>query len=123
MWCAIYLLLLLITGCCVASCISKQLPRLELLGLGACLGPAVVGGCMLALSFLGLRPTRMEIFLPTFAAVAGAIITRIKTKIVPSPVQPKTAPSSQIWIGLCLLVIGYGLTVVAIEALVHPTLE
>jgi len=124
MWCALYLCCLVIVGCGAARWLVRSRSWIEWAGWVLCLGPGVTGLCLVAMSMLGWRPSRLAILLlaALFAAVA-AVPRRTRGQEPPPPTPLTSAPPPKWWSALCLIAVVYGIYVVALNALVYPTIE
>ncbi|MGD1278341.1 MAG: glycosyltransferase family 39 protein [Tepidisphaeraceae bacterium] len=124
MWCALYLCCLLIVGCGAAKCLVRSRSWIEWAGWVLCLGPGVTGLCLVALSILGWRPSRLAILLlAAFFAVVAVVVRRTRSQESAPPAPPAAAPPPKWWTALCLIAIAYGIFVVALDTLVYPTIE
>jgi 4-amino-4-deoxy-L-arabinose transferase-like glycosyltransferase len=119
-WCIIYLLCLLAAGYGAAAIARSGGRRMERFGLAACLGQAIFGFILIAISMCGRPPNRTTIF--CIAAVIGsaAIVRRPRESSVPKPRESGFAIA---WTVICLIAIAYGICVVAQDAFFLPAIE
>jgi 4-amino-4-deoxy-L-arabinose transferase-like glycosyltransferase len=122
MWCAIYLSLLVVCGYAIAAGLAREASRLEVAALTLCMGPAVMGFCLILLSMLGIRPAKAEILaIAAIAAAAGVVALRFR-RVEPT-IKSRSDPIPAWWILICAIAIGYGLISVANDALMYPVNE
>src|SRR5579872_7470281 len=122
MWCALYLLILVLSGFAAVARLARRASRIETLALTLCMGPGIIGYLLIILSLLGFRPNRPEILL------IGALLTAVGITVWKSPrptPDPKIAgqPVPSWWIALCLLAIAYGFISATIDAFMYPVIE
>jgi uncharacterized membrane protein YhaH (DUF805 family) len=123
MWCAAYLLCLLLAGFGGAAWAPGPRSGWERFGLAACLGAGIVGLVLIALSMLGIGPGRFEILWFCALLFLSAVGAPGKFHLGgQAPAKPRFDVPT-IWTILCLAGIGYGLFVVGANALRGPTLE
>ncbi|MGD1278075.1 MAG: glycosyltransferase family 39 protein [Tepidisphaeraceae bacterium] len=122
MWWLPYLCCVLIVGYSVARRLARGRSWIECAGWSLCLGPGVLGLCLIGLSLLGQQPTRIAVVAVTLLwAVVGIFVKRPPPPMADAPAGGERAPWW--WAGLCLAGIGYGIFVVAFDALVYPASE
>jgi hypothetical protein len=122
MWCAIYLCILIVSGYAIAAGLARGASRVEFAALTLCMGPAVVGFCLILLSMLGIRPAKAEILvIAAVAAAAGIAVHRFR-RVEHMP-EPRSDPTPAWWILICAVTIGYGLFSVANDVLMYPVNE
>ena len=96
--------------------------KIERFGQAACLGPGAVGMILIAVSMIGQPPSKDLILalamVGAVLAIAGAIARR--DKLPPLPRLPRIPA----WLAaICLLIVGYGVVTVALDALLYPSYE
>jgi hypothetical protein len=122
MWCAFYLLILVVSGYAISASLARNASKLEIAALTLCMGPALMGFCLIILSLLGQTPGRNEILIvAALLAIFAAIVWRMPRPAPGPRLRQQAAPSW--WIGVCTLAIAYGFFSIAIDALMYPTIE
>ena len=120
-WCAIYLVCLLLTGYAVAAALTPRRSSIELLGLAACIGPAVMGAFLIVISLLGRAPTRITIMGFTLAMLV-LLVWGIKRRAkFPREEEPPRIPI--IWIVIGLGILATVLYLLINDTAIMPTLE
>jgi hypothetical protein len=122
MWCALYLLCLIIVGYAVAARLARGRSALETVGLALCAGPGIMGLALIAISFSGFKPTRLIIFAITLLAAATLAIP-CKFAKPPARACEEEDRTPRWWLAVCILALGYSTTVVATDTFVYPTIE
>lgn len=123
MWCAVYLLCLLLAGCGAAAWAPGPRNRFERFGLAACLGPGLLGLILIAFSMAGIGPGRAEIIGVSILLFLPAAARRRTLSSGRRDLPKLRFDATTIWTILFLAAIGYGLFIVAAAALRGPTLE
>jgi hypothetical protein len=123
MWCAFYLGLLFFCGYAVVAPLSKGRCRLEIAGLSACLGPALMGLLLLLLSMLGMKPSRAELLIIAIPAAAASALWLKLPAPRSRPVKRAFPPVAKFWAVLCAAGILYALVSIAADALTNPVTE
>src|SRR5580698_3747439 len=122
MWCAIYLCLLVVCGYAVAAGLARRASRVEIAGLTLCMGPGIMGFCLIFFSMLGIRPAKAEIFaIAAVLVVAGITVHRFRR--VKSAPEIRSSPTPAWWLLICAIAIVYGIMSVANDALMYPVNE
>jgi len=121
-----YLGLIWLVGSVLVCALGRkwELTLAELLAASGVLGGAAVGLALLGISAAGFAPSRTVVAIVTAIAAAALIALVLTRRLAPSrpPIAP-TEKSHPIWRYLALLAIGYGLLVVAKDALFDPLNE
>jgi hypothetical protein len=114
---------LLLAGLGVAAWAPGPRNGFERFGLAACLGPGIVGLILIAISMLGLAPSRVEILCISLVLIfsGAARLRKFSWRNLRLPALRLDARTG--WTILCLVSIIYGLFVAATSALTGPTLE
>ena len=122
MWCAIYLCLLVVCGYGVAAGLARDASRVEIAGLTLCMGPAIMGFCLILFSMLGIRPAKAEILaIAAVLAMAGIAVHRF-ARVKRTP-ESRSDPTPAWWLLICAIAIGYGLMSIANDVLMYPVNE
>jgi hypothetical protein len=121
MWCALYLLCLVVAGYPLVAGLAPERSRLESAGLSACMGAGLIAICLIFASMLGVQPGRAEILALTgVCAAAGIYLWRRDRNTV---VLEVTERVPRLWKVICAAAIGYGLCAVVIDAVHYPVIE
>lgn len=122
MWCLIYLCCLCVAGYPVAAGLAREATKLEIAGLSVCMGPGIMGMCLIFLSMAGFRPVPREILAITSVLAVAGIIIRISRK--PSAaIELRPGRTPPWWAVACFVAMGYALFSVALDALYFPMIE
>jgi dolichyl-phosphate-mannose-protein mannosyltransferase len=114
---------MLVVGYSTAKLLLGSRSILEKLSWGSVLGPGVCGLCMIGCSLAGKSPTRGEIGWITAIFAAIMMYAKPKNRGQTSAAAPPAQTAPIWWIVLCIAIIGYGIYVTAVDALVTPLIE
>ena len=117
-----YLCLLVVCGYGVAAGLARDASRVEIAGLTLCMGPAIMGFCLILFSMLGIRPAKAEILaIAAVLAMAGIAVHRF-ARVKRTP-ESRSDPTPAWWLLICAIAIGYGLMSIANDVLMYPVNE
>ncbi|HEY1923126.1 MAG TPA: glycosyltransferase family 39 protein, partial [Tepidisphaeraceae bacterium] len=120
-WCVIYLCCLAVAGYPVVAGLARGRSRWETLGLSLCMGPGFVAICLIFVSMLGFRPSRVEILVLTgLCVLAGALVCR---RGCGENIAVNGGRVFWLWGIICALAIGYGISALVIDTVHYPVIE
>jgi 4-amino-4-deoxy-L-arabinose transferase-like glycosyltransferase len=119
-WSTIYLACLLAVGYGAAAIFRRGDSRIGRFGLAACLGSAILGFILIAISLSGCPPNRAVILCAAAIGIATAVGRRPRKPVISSPRLPRT---SLAWLVLCLVAIAYGIFASGQDAFLLPAVE
>jgi hypothetical protein len=121
LWCAAYLGSLLIVGYAIIVWLAAHRSSLEIFGLSACMGPAVMGWWLIAWSLAGSTPSIWSVAVLTALAAVSLLCKLLLRRNPKSTV--KTDPT-ELWIKLlCMATLVAGACFIARDAIIAPTTE
>jgi hypothetical protein len=120
-WCVLYLCCLVVAGYPVVAGLARGRSRLETVGLSICMGPGLMGICLIFLSMMGLRPGRVEIFILTALCVGVGAFVCLRGRR--ADVIEQGGRVFPLWGVICAVAIGYGVFSLVVDTVRYPVIE